>query len=130
VIRRTGAVLDGTPLGQAVSQIDADATRPPIGFSLNCVHAQVLETALEAVTATHPSACQRLLAFQANTAGTKVEELDGSEELVTEPAGIFASRAGQLRGRFGIRVLGGCCGTDRRHMEALARRLACETVTT
>ena len=29
-------------------------------------------------------------------------------------------------GEFGLRVLGGCCGTDHRHIEALARRLAAE----
>jgi homocysteine S-methyltransferase len=126
VIRRTGTVLDGTPLGQAMERIDATAARPPAGFSVNCVHAQVLETALEAVAATHPDACRRLLTFQANTADCEVEELDGSAELVTEPADIFADRVGGLRGRFGLRVLGGCCGTDGGHIKALARRLACD----
>lgn len=128
VIRRTGVVLDGTPLGQAIGRIDADATRPPIGFSLNCVHAQVLETALDAVAAAHPSVCKRLLMFQANTADKEVEELDGSEELITEPADIFAAGVERLRGRFGIRVLGGCCGTEGAHVEALARRLASEAI--
>lgn len=124
VIRRTGVVLDGTPLGQAIDWIDAGAARPPVGFSINCVHAQVLETALEAVAATHPNACQRLVIFQANTADNEVEELDGSEELVTEQADIFADRIAQVHDRFGIRVLGGCCGTEGGHIEALARRLA------
>jgi homocysteine S-methyltransferase len=126
VIRRTGVVLDGAPLGQAMDRIDADTTRPPVGFSVNCVHAQVLEMALEAVAATHRKACQRLLTFQANTADSEVEDLDGSEDLITEHPGIFADRVGRLWGRFGIRVLGGCCGTEGGHIEALARRLACE----
>ncbi len=80
VIRRSGVVLDGTPLGHAIELIDAQAARPSIGFSVNCVHARVLETALEAVAATHSESCKRLLTFQANTADKEVEELDGSAE--------------------------------------------------
>ena len=113
-----------------IRKIDAEAARPPAGFSVNCVHARVLETALETVAATHPDACRRLLTFQANTADREVEELDGSDELLTEPAAVFAGRLERLRRRFGLRVLGGCCGTDGGHIDALARRLACEAVTT
>ncbi len=128
VIRRTGVVLDRTPLGRAMERIDAEAARPPAGFSVNCVHARVLETALESVAASHPDACRRLLTFQANTADKEVEELDESDELHTEPVDVFAGRVAGLRGRFGLRVLGGCCGTQGGHIEALAKRLACETV--
>ena len=81
---------------------------------------------MEAVAATHPDAPRRLLTFQANTGDREVEELDGSEELVTEPASVFADGLERLHRRFGLRVLGGCCGTDGGHIEALARRLACE----
>lgn len=123
VIRRTGTVLDGTPLGQAIDRFDRDLTRPPIGFSVNCVHAQVLETALEALAASHPAACRRILTFQANTADAEVEDLDDSAELVTEPAGDFADRVARIGHRFGVRILGGCCGTEGSHIEALATRL-------
>ena len=85
-----------------------------------------METALEAVAATHPGACRRLLIFQGNAADMEVEELDGSEQLVTEPPAAFAERVGRFRSRFGLRVLGGCCGTEGGHIEALATRLACE----
>ncbi|MBN8911640.1 MAG: homocysteine S-methyltransferase family protein [Rhizobiales bacterium] len=123
VIRRTGHVLDGIPIVQAMNRIDADAARPPVGFSINCVHAQVLETALETVAATRPEACRRILTFQANTADAEVEDLDNSEVLVTEPAEDFADRVTRLGRRFGLRILGGCCGTDGEHIEALASKL-------
>jgi homocysteine S-methyltransferase len=126
VIRRTGVVLDGAPLGEAMARIDAEIARPPAGFSVNCVHARVLETALEAVAATHPEAARRLLTFQANTGDKEVEELDGSENLLTEPPTAFAAGLQRLRRRFGLRVLGGCCGTDGGHIGELARRLTCE----
>ncbi len=124
VIRRTGVVLDGTPVVQAMDRIDADTARPPVGFSINCVHARVLETTLEAVATTRPEIGQRILAFQANTADAEVEELDNSDVLVTEPAEDFADRVARLGSRFGLRVLGGCCGTEGKHIEALASKLA------
>lgn len=127
VIRRTGVVLDGTPLGQAIDRIDREAVRPPAGFSINCVHAQVLETALEAVAMNHPHAHRRILAFQANTADAEVEALDNSVVLVTEPAGNFADGVARLGTRFGLRVLGGCCGTEDGHMQALAKKLSCSS---
>ncbi|ATQ68586.1 MULTISPECIES: homocysteine S-methyltransferase family protein [Methylosinus] len=128
VIRRTGVALDGTPLAAAMRRIDADASRPPAGFSVNCVHACALETALDAVATADPDVCRRILAFQANTADNEVEELDGSEELRTEPAAVFAANLARVRERFGLRVVGGCCGTETGHIEALARKLTCEEV--
>jgi homocysteine S-methyltransferase len=128
VIRRSGVVLDGTPLGQAIGRIESEAARAPAGFSVNCVHAAALEQALEVVAAAHPEAIQRLLAFQANTADCEVEDIDGSAELITEPPDIFAKNVSRVRDRFGLRVVGGCCGTDGGHIEALARRISCEGV--
>ena len=54
VIRRTGVVLDGAPLGRAMAGIRCQAARRPVGYSVNCVHARVLEQALEALAETHP----------------------------------------------------------------------------
>lgn len=126
VVRRTGVVLDGTPLAQAIERIDAEASRPPAGFAVNCVHARVLETALEAVATTHPDVIGRLLTFQANTGDLEVEQLDGSENLISESPAAFVEGLDRLRRRFGLRVLGGCCGTDGGHIASLARRLVCE----
>jgi homocysteine S-methyltransferase len=50
--------------------------------------------------------------------------LEGLAELETEDPEVFAEAMAGLRERFGLRVLGGCCGTDGRHIRALAARLA------
>lgn len=125
VIRRTGHVLDGTPLVDAMQRMDEEVTRKPDGFSVNCVHAAALESALEKVVQQNPSAIGRLLAFQANTADCEVEDLDGSDELITQDPQPFATQVMGLQQRFCLRVLGGCCGTDGAHMRALAR-MVCE----
>ena len=125
VIRRTGTVLDGTPLGEAIATIDAQAARPPVGFSINCVHSRVLDSALAIVARRHPEAIGRVLSFQANTADKEVEELDNSADLHTEPPEAFADGMVALRRKFGLRFVGGCCGTDGGHIQAVARRLRC-----
>lgn len=126
VIRRTGSVLDGTPLGDAMERIDAEVIRAPIGYSVNCVHARVLEQALETAGANGRDMSDRLLTFQGNAADMEVEDLDGSAELFTEPATVFADTVGRLGQYHGLRIVGGCCGTDDAHIEALARWMICE----
>lgn len=126
VIRRTGVVLDGTPLGEAIAVIDARAARRPTGFSINCVHSRVLNSALDTVVQRHPEAIRRLISFQANTADMEVEDLDSSKELRTEPAEAFADGVADMRHKFGLRFLGGCCGTDDAHIQAVARHISCE----
>jgi len=123
VIRRNGAVLDGTRLGEAIARIDAQARSAPIGYAVNCVHARVLASALELEAAAHPEIRSRLLAFQANTADMEVEDLDNSTELVGEAPDTFVPQLERLRERFGLRILGGCCGTDETHMGLLAKRI-------
>ncbi len=67
---------------------------------------------------------RRLNEFKANASPLSPEELvqldhpegDDPENFVDEMWGIHRD--------FGLRVLGGCCGTDDRHMRALALRMA------
>jgi homocysteine S-methyltransferase len=87
------------------------------------VHSSVLESALSAPAGRRPQASDRLLGLQANTSSRSPEELEGSQELVGEAPEAFASGTCALRTKFGLRVLGGCCGTDGGHIAALARGL-------
>ena len=67
---------------------------------------------------------RRVIWFQANTSDKSPEELDGSEALArAEPTG-YAKDLAACGLRFGTRVLGGCCGSDVRHIEELAVRIA------
>jgi homocysteine S-methyltransferase len=124
VIRRTGTVLDGTSLGEAIARVDTLPSRPPIGVSINCVHGNVLDAALGNISTTYPDALDRIVLFQANAADAEVEELDNCAELISEPADMFAAHITELRNRYTLRVVGGCCGTDSRHIEVLAGRIA------
>jgi homocysteine S-methyltransferase len=122
ILRRTGHLLDGTPLEAAIRDIDDHLDHPPAGYLVNCVHPSVYEEAMNASSARDSLASARVLGLQANTSAKSPEELDGSPILECEDPELFATRMMHLRIEFGTRVMGGCCGTDARHIFALARR--------
>jgi homocysteine S-methyltransferase len=65
----------------------------------------------------------------ANTAALEPEELNNSEELVEEDPETFGKSMARLHAELGMKILGGCCGTDDRHIENLAKRLVRELET-
>jgi homocysteine S-methyltransferase len=48
--------------------------------------------------------------------------LDGLEQLDSSEPEAFAEELLKLHHQFGIKVIGGCCGTDNRHIEAIAAK--------
>lgn len=124
VVRPEGTLLDGTPLKEAVAAIDATVTPQPVGYLINCTHAAFARSAL--MHAVHSSAQvrQRVVGLLANTAALSPEELNDSDHLVEEDPETFGQSVAALHRDLGLRILGGCCGTDDRHIRALAARLA------
>ena len=123
VVRPDGTVLDGTPLHQAILAIDQKTeSNPPIFYAINCVHPEMFRKAL--VKENHQTVKGRLLGFQANTSARNPEELDCLLERETIEPITFGNLMQKLRGDVGIQILGGCCGTDDRHIDALAKHLA------
>ena len=120
VVRPDGTVLDGTRLADAIALIDDTAPVPPTGFGVNCVHPTVLGWALAAAG----PAAVRVLYFQANASALKPEELVGSADLLGDGPAELAEATRVVRDHFGIRALGGCCGTGTDHIAAIAS--ACE----
>ena len=67
---------------------------------------------------------RRLLEFKANASPMSTEELAKLDHLEGDDPESFTAGMWALHEGFGLRVLGGCCGTDDRHMRALAARMA------
>ena len=120
VVRPDGTVLDGTPLRDAIELIDSTTATAPAGYGVNCVHPSVLAPALAATG----DAAGRVAYYQANASALSPDELDGRDELDADEPETLAAAMHEVGVRFGIRALGGCCGTGTAHIEALARRTA------
>jgi len=63
--------------------------------------------------------------LRANASRASHAELDEAEELDDgDPAELAAQYAALVAEHPHLQVLGGCCGTDARHVEAIARACA------
>ena len=123
MFRPAGTLLNGTPLKDAISIIDDKVDPKPLAFMANCTHASIFKSAMWHDTHSSAIVRQRVVGLLANTAAIEPEALDDSEELVEEDPQAFGKAVAGLHGELGLKILGGCCGTDGRHIENLAKRL-------
>lgn len=116
MVTKTGHLLDGTLLSDAIHHIDDRVGDASARYAVNCVHPSVLQRALE----NNKGIEGRIIGFNGNTSTRSVDELDGLEELDTEEPGSFALAHRQLIDKHGIRIIGGCCGTSPAHIKEIA----------
>ena len=124
VLRSEGTLLDGTPLKEAIAGIDKAVRPRPLAFMGNCTHATFFKAAL-----THPDHSsamvrERMVGLFANTAAHTPEELNNCDALVAEDPVVFGKTVADLHRSLGMKILGGCCGTDQRHIDQLAQQLS------
>ena len=124
IARSEGTLLDGTPLKAAIETIDAEIRPKPLAFMINCTHASIFKAALLHADNSSAQVRNRICGLLANTAALTPEELDDSELLISEAPEIFGQSVARLKMDLGVKVLGGCCGTDDRHIGQLAKQLA------
>ena len=124
VVRREGTLLDGTPLKDAIVAIDARVNPNPLAYLVNCTHASIFRAALLHEANSSPLVRERVAGLLANTAALNPEELDNSVGLVEEEPETFGRTVASLHRELGMKILGGCCGTDDRHIRCLATLLA------
>lgn len=115
VINRGGRVLDGTPLPEAGAIVDAAVTARPLGFMVNCAHPSFLRAAEQ------PSGLfERLIGYQANAADLDHADLDGSVQLQADDVPAWGQQMLAMNKQYGVKILGGCCGTGVEHLRYLA----------
>lgn len=122
IIRPDGTVLDGTPLPEAMARLDDRCSPNPIGFMVNCVHPNTLDGAL-AGREFSTAAINRLLGLQANSSDLPFEQLEGSSATVGDEPAVWAEAMARAGRRWGLRIMGGCCGAGPDHIQALGLRL-------
>ncbi|GFE58961.1 homocysteine S-methyltransferase family protein [Geobacter sp. AOG1] len=124
VVRPEGTLLDGTPLKDAIAAIDATVTPPPLAYMINCTHVSFARAALTHEAHSSALVRQRVIGLLANTAALSPEDLNDSTSLVEEDPEAFGRSVAGLHRELGLKILGGCCGTDDRHIRSLAAQLA------
>lgn len=114
-VETDGRLPDGTSLRGAVERVDA--TDPPDGFIVNCAHPTHIAPALDS-----GDWLSRIVQVNPNASTLSHAELDAAEDLDAGDLGLLASSYDALRPQLPhLSVVGGCCGTDARHVAALWR---------
>lgn len=124
MIRANGRMIDGTSIHDAITAIEEAVKEKPIFYMTNCVHPSNVGKALAQEFNRTELVRSRFAGIQANASPMTPEELDGCCEIITSEPEELAEEMLKLYEKYNFRVLGGCCGTDDRHIEALAGRLA------
>lgn len=112
-VETDGRLPNGSTLAQAIAAVDAAA--PPECFLVNCAHPRHIRAGLE-----DGPWQERVGGFRVNASMMSHAELDESEELDDgDPAQLAADQQPLLDAFPAVTVLGGCCGTDARHVAAM-----------
>ncbi|MFJ3393023.1 homocysteine S-methyltransferase family protein [Leifsonia aquatica] len=112
-VETDGRLPDGSTLADAISAVEA--ADPADFYGVNCAHPLHLLAALDG------GAWQAHLEFfRPNASVLSHAELDAAEELDAGDLPLLVSATDTVREHLpGLAVLGGCCGTDSRHVAAL-----------
>ena len=120
-VETDGCLPSGTPLGAAIEQVDAATGASPAYYMLNCAHPDHFRDALEK----GEGWVSRIKSLRANASKLSHAELDECEELDEGDPAEFGRLHAALKHDFpSFNVFGGCCGTDHRHIEEIARACA------
>jgi S-methylmethionine-dependent homocysteine/selenocysteine methylase len=111
-VETDGRLPDGTSIADAVERVDRATGAAAEFFMLNCAHPSHIAAGLDAAPA-----LDRIGGLRANASALSHAELDEAEEFdESDPVALGRDNAA-LRDRLpSVRLLGGCCGTDHRHV--------------
>jgi S-methylmethionine-dependent homocysteine/selenocysteine methylase len=117
-VETDGLLPTGQSLGDAIAQVDDSSDAYVLYYMINCAHPTHFEQRLAGDSTWRT----RIRGVRGNASKCSHAELDAAEELDAGNPEEFAGdylRLQQLLPE--LRVYGGCCGTDLRHVERIAR---------
>ncbi len=115
-VETDGHLPSGQPLAEAIAEVDAATDAAPIYYMVNCAHPDHFSARLSG------DWIARIGGVRANASRMSHAELDSAETLDDGNPEEF----GELYGQFdlpNLRVIGGCCGSDDRHVGCAARHV-------
>jgi homocysteine S-methyltransferase len=119
-VETDGRLPSGPTLAAAIRSVDEATDDAPAYYMVNCAHPDHFADVVDAAD----PALARLRGARANASRLSHAELDEADSLDAGDPDEFGRLMAQLRtSGAGLNVLGGCCGTDARHIAAVARHL-------
>jgi homocysteine S-methyltransferase len=116
-VETDGRLPSGQELGEAIEEVDRETGGAAAYFMINCAHPTHFDDAID----DGAQWTRRIAGLRANASTKSHAELDAAEELDDGDPDDLGRRYAELRTRLpNLRVIGGCCGTDLRHVDAMA----------
>jgi S-methylmethionine-dependent homocysteine/selenocysteine methylase len=116
-VETDGNLPTGETLKSAIERTDAATSSYVSYYMLNCAH----PSHFEHVVAGGEAWTERIRGLRANASSKSHAELNESSELDTgDPLQLASDYARLKKSMPNLNVMGGCCGTDHRHVEAIA----------
>jgi len=122
-VETDGRLPTGETIGKAIAATDAATGNAPLYYMINCAHPEHFRAAFEA----QEQWIWRIGGLRANASRRSHAELDVAEELDDgDPTEFGQLHADMARLVPNLRVVGGCCGTDHRHVGCVSQHLHAE----
>jgi S-methylmethionine-dependent homocysteine/selenocysteine methylase len=116
-VETDGRLPTGQTLKDAVGQVDDATSGYPCYYMINCAHPTHFEKVLRA----GEPWVERIRGLRANASRMSHAELNNSPELDAGNPIELGQEYAEFRTRLrNLNVMGGCCGTDHRHIEQIA----------
>jgi len=123
-VETDGKLPTGETLKDAIEAVDAASGAAPVYYMINCAHPTHFRDAI----ASGEDWVRRIGGLRANASRRSHAELDTATKLDAGDPREFGQLHAELRRLLPhANVLGGCCGTDHRHVEQIS--LVCEVIT-
>jgi len=117
-VETDGRLPSGQTLEEAIVRTDAESGAYPAYYMINCAHPEHFENVLRG----NGDWLQRIRGLRANASRRSHAELDESSDLDAGNAEELGTLYGALRTSLPrLSVVGGCCGTDHTHVDAICR---------
>ena len=117
-VETDGNLPTGQSLKSAIGQVDEATSGYPAYYMINCAH----PTHFERVVAEGGEWLERIRGVRANASHRSHAELNEAPDLDSgNPVELGKQYAGLTRHLSRLNVMGGCCGTDHRHVEQIAQ---------
>jgi S-methylmethionine-dependent homocysteine/selenocysteine methylase len=117
-VETNGRLPSGQPLSDAIRHVDDITGGAPAYYLVNCAHPTHFHTVLEQAAST--DWLGRIKGVRANASTMSHAELDAATELDRGDIADLADWYRSLDELLGLIVVGGCCGTDHEHIDAIA----------
>lgn len=115
-VETDGRLPSGDSLADAITAVDAATDAYPAYYMINCAHPEHFADALAA-----PICRDRIRGLRVNASRKSHDELDNATTLDAGNPDELGGQCRDLRDLLpNLTVLGGCCGTDARHIAAIA----------